>query len=123
LLDQIFTTHNIDAVFHFAALKSVEESCKKPFLSYDNNINGTITLLQAMVKHQVTKLIFSSSATVYDTKKAQPPYQETDPTGNCSNPYGTTKILMEQIIRDICLHQGMSALCLRYFNPIGVHPS
>ena len=121
-LDKLFEEHQFDGVIHFAAKKAVGESCHDPFLYYDNNITGTTTLLKVMEKHQVKKLIFSSSATVYDAEKNIPPFTETDRL-NTTNPYGTTKLAMEYILKDMALHKGFEVICLRYFNPIGAHHS
>lgn len=121
-LDNLFSKEEIDWVIHFAAKKAVGESCYDPFLYYDNNIIGSINLLKVMNKHQVKKLIFSSSATVYDTEKNIPPFTETDRLST-TNPYGTTKLVIEKLLYDMALHKGFSAICLRYFNPIGAHSS
>lgn len=121
-LDELFEKHTFDGVIHFAAKKAVGESCHDPFLYYDNNILGTITLLEVMEKHQVKNLIFSSSATVYDAEKNIPPFTETDRL-NTTNPYGTTKLAMEFLLKDMALHKGFEVICLRYFNPIGAHHS
>ena len=121
-LDNLFSKEEIDGVIHFAAKKAVGESCYDPFLYYDNNIIGSINLLKIMNKHQVKKLIFSSSATVYDTEKNIPPFTETDRLST-TNPYGTTKLVIEKLLYDMALHKGFSAICLRYFNPIGAHSS
>ena len=121
-LDNLFSKEEIDGVIHFAAKKAVGESCYDPFLYYDNNIIGSINLLKVMNKHQVKKLIFSSSATVYDTEKNIPPFTETDRLST-TNPYGTTKLVIEKLLYDMALHKGFSAICLRYFNPIGAHSS
>jgi len=119
-LDNLFETHHFDWVIHFAAKKAVGESCHDPFLYYDNNINWTINLLEVMDRHQVKNLIFSSSATVYDTEKNIPPFTETDRL-NTTNPYGTTKLVMEFLLKDMAQHKGFEIICLRYFNPIGAH--
>jgi len=122
LLNAIFKEQKIDAVIHFAALKSVAESCKDPFKYYDNNIGGSITLLNAMERNNCKNILFSSSCTVYDpTENA--PFNENSRTGNTGSTYGTTKLIIEQIIRDICIHKGMRGISLRYFNPVGAHPS
>lgn len=121
-LDKLFEEHQFDGVIHFAAKKAVGESCHDPFLYYENNISGTITLLEVMEKHQVKNLIFSSSATVYDAEKNIPPFTETDRL-NTTNPYGTTKLVMEFLLKDMALHKGFEVICLRYFNPIGAHHS
>lgn len=121
-LDELFEKEQFDGVIHFAAKKAVGESCHDPFLYYDNNINGTLTLLEVMDKHQVKKLIFSSSATVYDAEKNIPPFTETDRL-NTVNPYGTTKLAMEFLLKDMAFHKGFEVVCLRYFNPVGAHHS
>ena len=111
-----------DAVIHFAALKAVGESCEKPLDYFDNNIGGTITLLQAMRDAGVETLVFSSSATVYGEPDAVP-VTENAPL-RVTNPYGRTKLVMEQLIRDCCqADPALSAVLLRYFNPVGAHPS
>lgn len=115
--------HDIEAVIHFAGLKAVGESVEKPLLYYDNNITGTVVLLQSMQECGVDKLIFSSSSTVYGTPSALP-LTEDMPTGTPTNPYGRTKLMIEDILRDLCTAQpNFSAVCLRYFNPIGAHAS
>ena len=123
-LDDIFTTHSIDAVIHFAGLKAVGESVAKPLEYYDNNLSSTLTLLQAMRKHAVNQLIFSSSATVYGTP-AELPLRETSRVGiGVTNPYGWTKYMIEQIIQDFsAANPDLQATILRYFNPIGAHQS
>ena len=121
-LDQLFEKEHFDWVIHFAAKKAVGESCHDPFLYYDNNINGTITLLEIMDRHDVRNLIFSSSATVYDAEKNIPPFTETDRL-NTTNPYGTTKLVMEFLLKDMAQHKNFEVICLRYFNPIGAHHS
>ena len=114
---------DIDAVIHFAGLKAVGESVVKPLEYYDNNLIGTIRLLEAMKKAGVKRLIFSSSSTVYGTPKSLP-LRESDPTGEATNPYGRTKLQIEEILSDLCrADPEWSAICLRYFNPIGAHPS
>lgn len=123
LLDRIFSEHNIDAVIHFAALKAVGESVQKPLSYYDNNVNGTLTLLEAMQQAGVHNIIFSSSATVYGDPK-RVPIQEDDPTGNTTNPYGTSKYFVERILQDLQkANPHWRVVLLRYFNPIGAHPS
>ena len=115
--------HAIEAVIHFAGLKAVGESCEKPLLYYDNNIGGTVALLQAMQECGVKRLIFSSSSTVYGTPQSLP-LTEDMPTGEPTNPYGRTKLHIEQILGDLCrADAGFAAVCLRYFNPIGAHES
>ena len=120
-LDKAFEG-GIDAVIHFAALKAVGESCEQPLAYFDNNIGGTITLMQAMEAHGVERLVFSSSATVYGEPDAVP-IREDAPL-RVTNPYGRTKLVMEQLIEDWCkAHRDASAVLLRYFNPVGAHPS
>lgn len=122
-LDTLFDQHKIDGVIHFAGLKAVGESVKQPLKYYENNIDGTLTLLESMVEHGVNKLIFSSSATVYGD--APIPYVETSQTGiGISSPYGETKFMIERILRDTAVSQpDLQVMTLRYFNPIGAHPS
>lgn len=123
-LDSVFERHNndIELVVHFAAKKSVWESCHDPFLYYDHNIIGTINLLKVMNKYNINQIIFSSSATVYDAENLLPPFSESDKT-KTTNPYGTTKIIIENLLRDMVIHKWFSAIALRYFNPIWAHPS
>ena len=112
----------VDAVIHFAALKAVGESCEMPLDYFDNNIGGTITLLQAMRAAAVKTLVFSSSATVYGEPDAVPVTE--DAPLRVTNPYGRTKRVMEELIGDCCQADlSMSAVLLRYFNPVGAHPS
>ena len=122
-VDKIFAENKIDAVIHFAGLKAVGESCAKPVEYYRNNIDSTLTLLEAMKKYGVNNFIFSSSATVYGTPKTVP-LVETMPTGSPTNPYGWTKLMMEQILSDTAkANPEMSIVLLIYFNPIGAHES
>lgn len=123
-LDAVFEKHanDIALVIHFAAKKAVWESCQDPFLYYDHNILGTINLLKVMNKHHINQIIFSSSATVYDAENLLPPFSETDKT-KTTNPYGTTKLVIENLLRDMVMQKWFSAVALRYFNPIGAHPS
>lgn len=122
-LDLIFDTHKIDCVIHFAGLKAVGESVEMPLEYYDNNIGSTITLLEAMKDHGVKDIIFSSSATVYSADNEMPLY-ETSKIGNCTNPYGWTKFMCEQIMRDyVKADPTWAVVLLRYFNPIGAHES
>ena len=122
-LDRIFTEQKIDCVIHFAGLKAVGESVHMPLEYYDNNLGSTITLCEAMRDHGVRQIIFSSSATVYSGDNEMPLY-ETSRTGNCTNPYGWTKYVCEQILRDyVVADPSWSVVLLRYFNPIGAHPS
>lgn len=112
----------IDAVIHFAALKAVGESCREPLRYFDNNIGGTIALMQAMADHGVQRLVFSSSATVYGQPDHVPVRE--DAALRVTNPYGRTKLVMEQLIGDWCdATPQASAVLLRYFNPVGAHPS
>jgi len=121
-LTRLFAGQRIDAVIHFAALKAVGESCEKPLAYFDNNISGTISLLQVMQQTGSCNLVFSSSATVYgDPDKC--PITE-DATLRVTNPYGRTKLVMEQVINDVCASHGdFKAAILRYFNPVGAHVS
>lgn len=122
-VEKIFSENKIDAVIHFAGLKAVGESCEKPVEYYRNNIDSTLTLLETMKKYGVNNFIFSSSATVYGTPKTVP-LVETMPTGTPTNPYGWTKLMMEQILTDTAnANPDMSIVILRYFNPIGAHES
>lgn len=122
-LNQVFEEYNIDAVIHFAGLKAVGESCRLPLLYYHNNITGTINLCHAMEKYDCHTLVFSSSATVYGDSPA--PYTEDSPVGHgITNPYGWTKSMIEQILRDLAVaNPKWSIALLRYFNPIGAHVS
>lgn len=124
VLDDIFTTYSIDSVIHFAGLKAVGESVAKPLEYYDNNLVSTLALLEAMRKHSVKQLIFSSSATVYGSP-SELPLRETSTVGvGLTNPYGKTKYMIEQIIQDYCAADpAFEATILRYFNPIGAHKS
>ncbi|MBP5310798.1 MAG: UDP-glucose 4-epimerase GalE [Lachnospiraceae bacterium] len=122
-LDKIFDKEDIEAVIHFAGLKAVGESVEKPLLYYENNISGTINLLKSMNEHSCKNIIFSSSATVYGTP-AFVPITEECPKGTCTNPYGWTKSMIEQILMDQCASDSeWNAVLLRYFNPIGAHES
>ena len=119
----ILAENGIEAVIHFAGLKAVGESCAKPLAYYDNNISGTVTLLEAMQETGCRTLIFSSSSTVYGTPQKLPLTEE-HPVGGVTNPYGRTKLMIERILADVCAaDKNFSAVCLRYFNPIGAHPS
>lgn len=122
-LDKVFKNEKIDAVIHFAGLKSVPESCKKPLEYYDNNIGGTLTLCRVMKKNGCRRIVFSSSATVYGMNNPSP-LKETMPTGGTTNPYGTTKYMIELILKDLYTADNQwSISLLRYFNPIGAHES
>ena len=122
-LDKVFSENDIEVVIHFAGLKAVGESCKIPLAYYDNNVAGTVTLCQAMADHGCKKLIFSSSATVYGGNNIAP-YGEDMPTGAVTNPYGRTKYVIEEILKDLYASDNeWSIALLRYFNPIGAHES
>ncbi|GAB3713259.1 UDP-glucose 4-epimerase GalE [Mariniluteicoccus flavus] len=121
-LDEAFDRFSPEAVIHFAGLKAVGESTEKPLAYFDTNVTGSIRLLQAMERHGVRSLVFSSSATVYGDK-AVPPFREDAPTGT-TNPYGATKLMVENILSDVAAGPGgWSLAALRYFNPIGAHAS
>ncbi|MGA7229075.1 MAG: UDP-glucose 4-epimerase GalE [Acidimicrobiia bacterium] len=112
-----------DACMHFAALKAVGESVMKPTLYYDNNVGGTIALLESLAAAGIDRFVFSSSATVYGDPDVLP-LTETMPVGTATNPYGWTKIMMEQVLRDVHVAEPeWSIALLRYFNPVGAHPS
>jgi UDP-glucose 4-epimerase len=121
-MDRVFAEHGpIRSVIHFAGLKAVGESVLKPIEYYENNVGGTITLLKVMKKHNCNSIVFSSSATVYGSN---PRCKETDATTGAINPYGQNKAMIEQILADIAKsNPAFSAICLRYFNPIGAHKS
>ena len=122
-LSRVFEEHHIDCAIHFAGLKAVGESVEKPALYYDNNLNSTITLCRAMKDHGVKNIVFSSSATVYSGDNEMP-LKESSRTGMCTNPYGWTKYMSEQILRDTAFaDEEWSIALLRYFNPIGAHKS
>ena len=122
-LDKIFAENKIDAVIHFAGLKAVGESCAKPLEYYENNVGGTITLCEAMRDAGCKKIVFSSSATVYGENNPSP-LKETMQIGGTTNPYGTTKYMIELILRDLWASDNeWSIALLRYFNPIGAHKS
>ncbi len=122
-MEKVFNEHKFDAVIHFAGLKAVGESVQKPLMYYRNNLDSTLTLLELMKEHDVRNIIFSSSATVYGMPEVMP-IKEEDPLGDTTNPYATTKLFIEQILRDfVNANKGFKAVSLRYFNPIGAHPS
>ena len=122
-MERIFTDYTIDVVIHFAGYKAVGESVQKPLIYYRNNIDTTLTLLEKMREHGCSRFVFSSSATVYG-EDAPVPYVETLGRGRCSNPYGWTKSIMEQILEDAAkADDNLSVVLLRYFNPIGAHES
>lgn len=123
LLEKVFEENKIDAVIHFAGLKAVGESVQLPVMYYRNNIDTTLSLLETMNKFNVKNIIFSSSATVYGEENPVP-YLETMKRGVCTNPYGWTKAMMEQIFEDAAKADSeLSVILLRYFNPIGAHKS
>lgn len=123
MLDRIFAENKIDAVIHFAGLKSVGESVSKPLEYYENNIGSTLTLCEAMRDAGCKKLVFSSSATVYGMNNPSP-LKENMQIGGTTNPYGTTKYMIELILQDLCKADSeWSVALLRYFNPIGAHKS
>ena len=122
LLSKIFASHKIDSVIHFAGYKAVGESTQKPLEYYDNNINSTLVLLQVMRKFNVKNIVFSSSATVYGRAKSMPIYEDFELSA--SNPYGRTKLFIEEILRDYYnADNSLNIALLRYFNPVGAHPS
>ena len=122
-LAKVFAENPIDWVIHFAGLKAVGESVAKPLEYYDNNLGSTLTLLEIMRKFGVKKIVFSSSATVYGTPEKLP-LDEDCRTGGTTNPYGTSKYMQEQILRDLYISdQGWTIALLRYFNPVGAHAS
>lgn len=121
-LDSLFGTHKIDCVIHFAAKKAVGESVAQPLLYYANNVAGTVSLCAAMNRAGCKRMVFSSSATVYGNS-TQVPFREDLPL-SCTNPYGATKMMIEQILADLCISDPeWSAVSLRYFNPLGAHES
>jgi UDP-glucose 4-epimerase len=122
-MDRIFKTYTIDAVIHFAGLKAVGESCEKPLEYYENNMNATFVLLDVMRQNGCKNIIFSSSATVYGDP-AQIPITEECPKGHCTNPYGQTKSMLEEVLKDVQkADPEWNVVLLRYFNPIGAHKS
>ena len=122
-MDKVFSENDIDAVIHFAGLKAVGESVEKPLEYYKNNISGTINMCEVMRNHGVKNIIFSSSATVYGDPETVPITEEC-PKGVCTNPYGWTKSMLEQILMDFNVADSeWNVVLLRYFNPIGAHKS
>lgn len=122
-LEEIFTRHSIEAVIHFAGLKAVGESVAEPLKYYGNNIGGTLTMLESMKQHGVKNIIFSSSATVYGNPEKNP-IPETASKGWCTSPYAWTKWMQEQMFMDIQnADNAWNVVLLRYFNPVGAHPS
>lgn len=123
LLRRIFMENEIEYVIHFAGLKAVGESCKKPLFYYDNNLNGTLVLVKVMTEYNCKNLVFSSSATVYGTPERLP-LDETCKIGGTTNPYGTSKYFQEIMLTDICkADPDWNVILLRYFNPVGAHES
>ncbi|REE93144.1 UDP-galactose 4-epimerase [Paenibacillus taihuensis] len=121
-LENVFAENKIDAVIHFAGFKSVSESVKHPLSYYHNNITGTLVLTEIMQNHQVKKMVFSSSATVYGYSERMP-IKEDEPL-KATNPYGRTKLMIEELLRDLAASDpSWSITLLRYFNPTGAHPS
>ena len=121
-LEVVFKENDIKEVIHFAGLKAVGESVEKPIEYYHNNITGTLVLLDLMRKYNCKRIVFSSSATVYGSPKTVP-IKEDFPLST-TNPYGSTKLMLEQILKDVCVSdEEFSAIILRYFNPIGAHKS
>ena len=122
-MDKVFSNYNIDAVIHFAGLKAVGESVAKPLEYYENNMNSTFILIDTMRRHNVKNIIFSSSATVYGDP-AIIPITEECPKGHCTNPYGQTKSMLEEVLMDVQKADNeWNVVLLRYFNPIGAHKS
>lgn len=124
VLDRIFTEHEIDGVIHFAGLKSVGESVEKPLEYYRVNLDSTLALLEAMNRHNVTRIVFSSSATVYGDPQELPLTEQSSVGNGITNPYGWTKYMNEVILRDAAAaNQNLEVTILRYFNPVGAHES
>lgn len=122
-MEKIFSQHHIDAAIHFAGYKAVGESVQKPLMYYDNNLNSLLVLCKVMERHQCFNLVFSSSATVYGNPHTVP-ITEDFPLGPTTNPYGTTKLMIEQILTDFHIaNKNWNIALLRYFNPIGAHKS
>ncbi|XP_012222405.1 UDP-glucose 4-epimerase isoform X2 [Linepithema humile] len=122
-LRDVFQKHTFSCVIHFAALKAVGESCQKPLEYYKVNVAGTVNILEVMRENNVKHFIYSSSATVYGIPE-QLPLVEDMKTGNCTNPYGKTKFMVEEILKDLCKSDDeFSVISLRYFNPVGAHSS
>lgn len=122
LLREVFASHEFFGVIHFAGLKAVGESIAKPLMYYDNNVSGTITLLEVMAEYNVKNLVFSSSATVYGDPETLP-IDENSPR-SCINPYGQSKLTVEHVLEDLAVSdKSWNLIPLRYFNPVGAHPS
>lgn len=123
-LDAVFSEHAIEAVIHFAAYKAVGESVQKPLAYYQNNVGGTINLVEAMQRHGVDKLVFSSSCTVYgDVQAHELPITESSAVVKANSPYGNTKKICEELLQDVAKSSATKIISLRYFNPIGAHDS
>lgn len=123
LLDHLFAAHSIGSVLHFAGLKAVGESVRKPLDYFENNVAGSIALCQAMTRAGVFRLVFSSSATVYG-EPTQMPIREDFPTGTPTNPYGRSKLMVEELLKDLAQSDPRWRIALlRYFNPVGAHTS
>ncbi|CAN5160823.1 UDP-glucose 4-epimerase GalE [soil metagenome] len=120
--EHLFATETFDAVIHFAGLKAVGESFAKPLDYYTNNLDSTFSLIRAMGRHQVPRLVFSSSATVYGDQAPVPYVEDYEPLV-ATNPYGRTKVMIEHVLSDVAESQGLGVSLLRYFNPVGAHPS
>ena len=122
-LNEVFEKENITSVIHFAGLKAVGESVRKPLEYFDNNVTGTLVLLDVMRKHNCKKIVFSSSATVYGMNNVSPLTEDME-VGGVTNPYGRTKFMIECILKDLYVSDNSWSICLlRYFNPIGAHKS
>ena len=123
LMGKVFSEHSFEAVLHFAALKAVGESVAKPVLYYQNNLGCILSVLGAMERHSVHRILFSSSATVYGDSEDLP-FREDSPVREATNPYGETKVMNERMLRDYLVpHPETEVVCLRYFNPVGADPS
>lgn len=123
-MEKVFAESRIDCVIHFAGLKAVGESVSKPLEYYGNNLQSTMTLMRVIRKHDVKRIVFSSSATVYSGGNKMPLDEERSRTGDCTNPYGWTKYMQEIMLRDMAkADPGLCVVLLRYFNPVGAHPS
>lgn len=123
LLKDVFTKYKISSVIHFAGFKAVGESVREPLMYYKNNFSGTVALCEEMIQAGVKKIVFSSTATVYGFPDSIP-VKEDLPTGATTNPYATSKYMVERFLRDLCIADpDWSATSLRYFNPVGAHPS
>ena len=121
-IEKVFAENTIDWVIHFAWAKAVGESCDEPFYYYENNIVGSLNLFKVMEQNNCKNIIFSSSATVYDPYQ-KPPFSEETLTGNTTNPYGTTKFIIENILKDLATYKDFKVINLRYFNPVWAHES